>query len=117
MSAHKFDYSMGPDAKLVICFDYDKGDPGCHTQRNGDPGWPPEPEACEVTDVRVWKRTDGQWVDTGVSLGEDVTDNKRMEALCFEHIESQREEMQERDNSEEADWYAELERGYAKDRI
>ena len=36
--ANRLDYPLGPVAKLVICFDYDKGDPGCHTQRNGDPG-------------------------------------------------------------------------------
>ncbi len=92
-----FDHPLGDLAKLVICFDYDKGDPGCHTQRNGDPGWPSEPESVEITDVQVWKRADktAPWVNLGISLDEDITDNDKLEQMCFAHIseiQSERED-------------------------
>lgn len=38
----------GDDLNLIVNYTYWKGDPGCHTQRNGDPGWPPEPAAIEI---------------------------------------------------------------------
>ena len=96
MNAHTVTHWMGERAKLVIAFDYSKGRPGCRTRSNGDPGWPEEPEEVEVTDVRVWTRADtsAPWVDTGVSLPEEVTDNAAIEAMCWERIEREREDAQ-----------------------
>lgn len=39
---------------MQVDFDYDylKGDPGCRTLPNGDPGWPPSPP--EITLNAVW---------------------------------------------------------------
>ena len=31
---------------------YVAGDPGCHTMRNGDPGWPPSPAEVKIVDAR-----------------------------------------------------------------
>ena len=90
--ANRLDYPLGPVAKLVICFDYDKGDPGCHTQRNGDPGWPEEPESVEITDVQVWHQIDGKWANTGVSLPEEVCPPDWCEKKVWQHIEAEREE-------------------------
>lgn len=45
MATKEFIIDFG-DAGEVECeveYDYTKGDPGCHTMRNGDPGWPPTP--------------------------------------------------------------------------
>lgn len=36
-----------------VTYRYQKGDPGCIYQRNGDPGWPPEPPEIEVTAAEV----------------------------------------------------------------
>jgi len=108
MSAHQFDYAMGPFAKLVICFDYSKGSPGCHTRPNGDPGWPPEPEEVEITDVQVWalNSLSGAWVHTGVSLPEEVTDGDWIEEKAWEYIERQREEADVLRAEREPDWSA-----------
>jgi len=36
------------DEEWTAHFHYSPGSPGCHTQRNGDPGWPPDPPEVEV---------------------------------------------------------------------
>lgn len=36
----------------VTCF-LTKGDPGCHTMRNGDPGWPPSPAECDIESIKL----------------------------------------------------------------
>ena len=112
MSAHKFDYELGPLHKLVICFDYSPGRPGCNYLRNGDPGYPDEPEEIEPTDVQVWVRAsaDAPWVKTGVSLPEEVTNNDWLDQRIAEYLDVMRydiagaawEQQQERN----------LERGY-----
>lgn len=38
---------------LEIEFSYSPGNPGCWYQRNGDPGWPPEPAEVEVIKARL----------------------------------------------------------------
>jgi hypothetical protein len=82
------DYELGERAKLVICFDYEPPQAGCHTQPNGDPGWPDEPESIEVTDVQVWTRLSPSqpWVNSGVSLPEEVTDNDWLVERCSDAI-------------------------------
>jgi hypothetical protein len=34
-------------------FGYTPGSPGCHTQRNGDPGWPADPAEYEFLAIRL----------------------------------------------------------------
>jgi hypothetical protein len=94
MKNYRFDYPLGPTSKLVICFDYTKGRPGRMYERNGDPGYPDDPEELDITDVQVWHRTDNkaQWVNTGVSIGEDVIGNEWAEEKAWAYIEEQREE-------------------------
>ena len=94
MKAYSFDYSMGPTAKLVIHFDYDKGSPGCMYLRNGDPGYPPDPEQVEITDCQVWHRADERspWINTKVSLTEDVVSTEWLENKAWGYIEEQRED-------------------------
>lgn len=88
-----FDYSLGERSKLVIYFDYGRGSPGCHTLRNGDPGYPDEPEALEITDVQVWIRSaSAAWMNTGASLPEEILSNDWAEAYCWEQIERTRED-------------------------
>ena len=36
------------DVEWTAHFDYSRGRPACHTQRNGDPGWPADPPEVEV---------------------------------------------------------------------
>ena len=93
MTPLSVDYDMGPTAKLVICFDYDRGSPGCMYLRNGDPGYPPEPECVEITDCQVWHRADQRspWINTGVSLAEDVVSNEWLEQRAWKYIEKSRE--------------------------
>ena len=81
MRALTTEYELGERAKLVICFDYDKGDPGCHTQRNGDPGWPEVDPSVEITDVQVWVRANHEsiWIKTPASLQEEVTNQEFLE--------------------------------------
>ena len=88
MTTLTFDYPLGERAKLVVEFDYDRGDRGCHTMSNGDPGWPEEPASVEITDVQVWVKTDGKWATTGVSLPEEVCDTRWAEEQAWKHVES-----------------------------
>jgi len=43
--------------------DVTPGDPGCHTMRNGDPGWPPSGPEAEVTEIHYQgaKLADDDW--------------------------------------------------------
>lgn len=86
-------YEFGPCSMLRIHFDYKKGDPGCHTRRNGDPGWPPTPESVTITACEVWTRPYPQadWTNTGIVLPEEVTNNAFLEERCWEMIEHTRD--------------------------
>ena len=44
-----------------VTYRYKKGDPGCMYQRNGDPGWPPEPPEIEVLSAQVNKNEVPDW--------------------------------------------------------
>lgn len=48
------------DADCLVEYEYSPGRPGCHTQRNGDPGWPDEPEELSIIGAFV----NGHWIDT-----------------------------------------------------
>ncbi len=39
------------DADYVVEAQYQRGSPGVYTQRNGDPGWPDDPDEIEVLSV------------------------------------------------------------------
>jgi len=52
-------------AYLTITGDYDKGQPACYYQRNGDPGWPEDPGYFEITRVMLG----------GIDLTDFVLDN------------------------------------------
>lgn len=41
----------GQEIELEIDASCTPGDPGCHTLRNGDPGYPPEPPEAEILKV------------------------------------------------------------------
>lgn len=41
----------GQEIELEIDASCSPGDPGCHTLRNGDPGYPPEPPEAELIKV------------------------------------------------------------------
>ena len=41
------------DLAFEVDFDYSPGDPGRMYMANGDPGYPPEPEEWDVTEVRL----------------------------------------------------------------
>ena len=66
------------------------GCPGCHTQRNGDPGWPEEPAMCEDLEVTCGKTDLSTWLtDSAVeSFTEAVMEefgseaDRREEARC-----------------------------------
>ena len=39
------------DERRKVRVEVERGDPGCRTMRNGDPGWPPTPDDVEVMEV------------------------------------------------------------------
>jgi hypothetical protein len=41
------------NVKLEIAYTYLLRDPGCRTQRNGDPGWPPEPAEVDLVAAKL----------------------------------------------------------------
>lgn len=83
-------YELSQTHKLEICFDYSPAQPGCHTQRNGDPGWPDEPEEITITDVQVWERKDkdSPWLSIKLSLPEEITNNDFLTEKCSEYLDS-----------------------------
>ena len=42
---------------VEVFFEYTPEDPGCHTMRNGDPGWPGSDSELEILDVKVRGRS------------------------------------------------------------
>ena len=38
----------GDGTEIEVQWEITPGDPGCMYQRNGDPGWPPEPDDVEI---------------------------------------------------------------------
>ena len=58
----------GEEVEAEVVCTYHPGDPGCRTQRNGDPGWPPDPAQVEIEEVR---RADGV-----VASARDLTDKE-----------------------------------------
>ena len=44
---------MGCDVGAVITFDFEKGEAGCQTRRNGDPGWPSIPAQAYINRINL----------------------------------------------------------------
>lgn len=69
-----------------VTYVYTKGDPGCMYQRNGDPGWPPEPPECEVVKVQIANADSPEWFYRAVADSERV-----YSWLVSNHAEPERE--------------------------
>lgn len=39
--------------QLEVGYDYVRGNPGCRYLRNGDPGYPPEPDEFDVREISI----------------------------------------------------------------
>lgn len=42
---------LSKEAPVTVLYYYTPGDAGCHTMRNGDPGWPPTAPEVEIVGV------------------------------------------------------------------
>jgi len=60
--------------ELLVDYDYSPPQAGVHTLRNGDPGWPDEPEEFYVTKIRLMM-PNGSWLDVSDLLGELLGDS------------------------------------------
>lgn len=74
------------EVEVEVDYDYTKGDKGCHTMRNGDPGWPatgPEISVWRVTTVHgldITKLFRGEYPDTMLeAIEEHESDDSRCE--------------------------------------
>jgi hypothetical protein len=85
------------DEEWTAHFHYSPGRPGCHTQRNGDPGWPADPPEIEVDCV---KHADGT-----VFMFEQMPERDRdmIEQACLDAAIQQ-------DEDEMIGWYESRER-------
>jgi hypothetical protein len=68
------------ETEVFIEADYDKGERGCHTMRNGDPGWPEIPPSIEITGIRD---------KAGMEIELDARDMKRGEEAIWEALEDE----------------------------
>ena len=41
------------DVELSVEYDFVRGKPGCFYLRNGDPGYPPEPDEYDIRDIKI----------------------------------------------------------------
>jgi hypothetical protein len=74
-----------PDGhKLLVSYDHTPGDPGCHTMRNGDPGWPSSPAECDLTAV-----VDEAGNDILTSITKEQRD--ALEQDAFDHVAAMEE--------------------------
>jgi hypothetical protein len=48
---------IGFNFKTLIVFDFDKAEQGCHTRRNGDPGWPSIPAQAYINRIALIDET------------------------------------------------------------
>jgi hypothetical protein len=55
------------DVDVLISFDFEAGERGCHTQSNGDPGWPEVPPAIYINAVALINETTFTSGDEGES--------------------------------------------------
>ena len=76
------------DYELEITGDYSLREPGCHTQKNGDPGWPEEPESFEISEVKRDGYVTKEYNVTPPD-GRDVL--TYLEDLCLEQISQEGE--------------------------
>jgi hypothetical protein len=70
------------DIDVVIWFNFEAGERGCHTRRNGDPGWPEVPPAIYINRVALVNETtfacgdvgDADFVSKTYPASFDITD-------------------------------------------
>ena len=76
------------EVECLIEYDFSPGDPGCHTMRNGDPGWPPTGADIDITcittvsGVDITKLFDGKDksnIEDDIVAHEEV---EKLSALC-----------------------------------
>lgn len=103
------DEESGEQWIVRVDFDIDPGERGCHTQRNGDPGWPEIPaHICDETyTVLRWTAYDENGYERAFSLNPGpVYDGKflamveadenlreRIETACWESLPSEEEDL------------------------
>lgn len=68
----------GNDVEYDIECGLTPGDPGCHTMRNGDPGWPSSPAECEILSVKQNGVEVKDW--ESLKLDQDAIAEKAFEA-------------------------------------
>lgn len=81
--------------RLGVEYDYTPPQQGVHTLRNGDPGWPDEPEEFYITRASI-RLPDAQWLDitdllelqAGKNWGEDP-----LTLLAYAAMHAETEEM------------------------
>ena len=95
-TTYSFPIEINSLARWVVEFDYSPGRPGCHTQRNGDPGWPDEPEEFNITDMRLETRNAPatSWEKTEISLDESLTNLDYIQHLCEAFIDHEHDSNQ-----------------------
>ena len=97
------------DGEYLVQAQYTRGSPGVYTQRNGDPGWPDDPDEIEVLSV-VEDSTERK--PRPDLLDAASTDARLLDALVDQARTDAVEELYER--AERAHDHADDERRYAR---
>ena len=61
-TSHEATVDIGPLENVRVRFDFQPGRPGCMYLRNGDPGYPDEPEELWITEVFL----SDKWIDAAL---------------------------------------------------
>ena len=92
MKSGNYSFTVGledPKYELLVFFDYEKGDPGCMYQSNGDPGWPEEPDAVEITDAAVQETE--LFGNTVVDIPLEYLNTEKLKELAWAEVEKRKE--------------------------
>lgn len=87
--------------ELEITFTATKGDPGCKYQRNGDPGWPPEPPEVDFVSAKLIK-------GDGVNHTQDQIEDWAQEWLASDSGYAAALNQAREDGEREREYHAEL---------
>ena len=81
-----------------------KGDPGCHTMKNGDPGWPPSDPECEIEMVMLnggvvdnWEEFIDADMQDAIATAAFQKASDDEEGAAEDHADAERERRLERD--------------------
>jgi len=74
---------MGFDVDVLISFDFEKGEKGCQTKLNGDPGWPEIPPTVYISRIRLSKESTFSSGDENESDFLSVTHPARFDITRF----------------------------------